>query len=55
VDVAIEHERAASRMQGDFEDPVLSLHPHVFVLVAIAVEHSLAPFAGLRLEAVNGS
>ena len=43
VHVAIEHERPVSRMQGDLEDSVFSLHPHVFVFVAIAVEHRFAP------------
>jgi len=45
--VAVEHERPASRMQGDLEDSVFSFHPRVFVSVAIVVEHSLTPFVGL--------
>ena len=45
--VAVEHERPASRMQGDLEDSVFSLHPRVFVSVAVAFEHSLPPFPSI--------
>jgi hypothetical protein len=39
---AIEYERSASRVQGDFEDAVFPFHPHVLVFVVIAVEHGIS-------------
>jgi len=39
VHVAVEYQRPASRVQGDLQDAVLALHPHVLVFVAVVVEH----------------
>src|SRR5712691_2893340 len=41
--VAVEHQRTASRVQGDLQDAVFPLHLHVLVFVAVAVEHGHAP------------
>src|SRR5713226_1379255 len=36
-------------MQGDLEDAVFALHPHVVVFVSIAAEHSLTPFVAVSV------
>src|SRR6266478_1320703 len=43
VHVAVEHQRTASRMQGDLQYSVFALHPDVFVFVAVTVKHAHAP------------
>src|SRR5437879_4022999 len=43
VHVAVEHQRTASRVQGDLQYSVFALHPDVFVFVAVTVEHAHAP------------
>ena len=43
VHVAVEHEWAASRMQGDLQDAVFPLHFHVVVFISVAIEHGHAP------------
>src|SRR5438876_494387 len=52
--VAVEHERPASRMQRHLEDSILSLHPHVFVFVAVAFEHSLTRSADILRDPTRG-
>src|SRR6266478_5796627 len=43
VHVAVEHQRTASRMQGDLQYSVFALHPDVFVFVAVTAKHAHAP------------
>ena len=52
VHVAVEYQRPASRVQGDLQDAVLALHPHVLVFVAVVVEHrGRAPGCGQSIIA----
>ena len=55
VHVAVEHQGAASCMQGDLQDAVLAFHPEVLVFVAIGFERvSLRRAAGLEVGTGGG-